>query len=295
MKLPREQFDLDFPDDNACLDAILKLRYGDKPTCPKCGKNTKFHRITGRRQYACQFCGHHVAPCAGTVFEHSSTSLKNWFYAMYLFTASRHGVPAKELERQLGVTYKCAWRIAHQLRRLMMQADGSEQLGGHIEIDETLVGGEGSQKDRIKIDGAYHYANKAYVFGMLERGGRVRSGSITDVRKATVAPIIKRHVSPGSTISTDEHRAYAHLTKAGYIHGVVKHCEYEYVRGIHSTNGIEGFWSRLKNSIRGTHIHVSQKHLSKYVAEFAFRHNHRHAPALMFYRLLFGLLQPVKA
>lgn len=214
---------------------------------------------------------------------------------MYLFTASRHGVPAKELERQLGVTYKCAWRIAHQLRRLMMQADGSEQLGGHIEIDETLVGGEGSQKDRIKIDGAYHYANKAYVFGMLERGGRVRSGSITDVRKATVAPIIKRHVSPGSTISTDEHRAYAHLTKAGYIHGVVKHCEYEYVRGIHSTNGIEGFWSRLKNSIRGTHIHVSQKHLSKYVAEFAFRHNHRHAPALMFYRLLFGLLQPVKA
>jgi len=295
MKYPKQQFDQDFPDNDACLDAILKLRYGQEPTCPKCEKATKFHRITGRRQYACQYCGHHVAPCAGTVFEHSSTTLSKWFYAMYLFTSSRHGVPAKELERQLGVTYKCAWRIAHQLRKLMMQADGSSPLSGHVEIDETFVGGKSIQKERILVDGKRRYANKSVVFGMMERGGSVRSGTITNVKKSTVAPIIKRHVEPGTTISTDEHMSYKHLTKAGYQHGIVRHWDHEYVRGIHHTNSIEGFWSRLKNSIRGTHVHVSKKHLNKYVAEFSFRYNHRHTPALMFYRLLFGLLQPVKA
>ena len=107
------QFQADYPDNDACLAKIMRLRYGDSPFCGECKRHTKYHRITKRRAYACQFCGGHVYPCVGTPFEKSTTPLEKWFYALYLFTTTRHGVPAKELERQLGVTYKCAWRMAH--------------------------------------------------------------------------------------------------------------------------------------------------------------------------------------
>lgn len=287
MKYTINQFRREFPNDDACLDRIMQMRYGKTTVCPKCEKESKFHRVTGRRQYACQWCSYQIAPCAGTVFEKSRTSLSDWFYAMYLFTSSRHGVPAKELERQLGVTYKTAWRMAHQLRKLMQQADNGGsggQLSGHVEIDETFVGGRTNIEKR--------FTDKTRVFGMMERGGNVRTGSIVNIKRATIEPIIKRHVKPGSTISTDELRSYHHLAYTGYIHGIVRHNEKKYVIGIHHTNSIEGFWSRLKNSIRGTHIHVSQKHMNKYASEFAFRFNHKEQPGLMFNHLLAGLLQP---
>ena len=137
------QFLKDYPDDDACLDTLQTLRYGSNPTCHECERETKYHRITGRRQYACQFCGAQVAPCAGTIFEKSSTSLHKWFFAMYLFTTSRHGVSGKELEAKLGVTYKCAWRMGHQIRKLMDELNISD-LFGDVEADETYVGGRRS-------------------------------------------------------------------------------------------------------------------------------------------------------
>ena len=120
------QFQADFPDSDACLAKIMGLRYGDCPRCHECKRETKYHRIAKRRAYACQFCGAHVYPCVGTPFEKSRTPLRDWFFAMYLFTTTRHGIAAKELERQLGVTYKTAWRMAHELRKLMagMEKDG---------------------------------------------------------------------------------------------------------------------------------------------------------------------------
>ena len=125
-----KQFSSEYPDDAACLDKIMLMTCGGTQfECPHCHKQSKFHRIEKRRAYACQECGHHIYPCVGTVFEKSRTPLNKWFYAMYLFTSSRHGVPARELERQLGVTYKCAWRIAHELRKLMASADRSGQTG----------------------------------------------------------------------------------------------------------------------------------------------------------------------
>ena len=144
-KYTKAQLDREYPDDGACLDAIMEMRYGGTDIkCPGCIARPSSHRIAKRRAYACQWCGHHIFPCVGTVFEKSRTPLTKWFYAMYLFTASRHGVPARELERQLGVTYKCAWRIAHELRKLMAIADYKGPMGGagrHVEVDETRVGG----------------------------------------------------------------------------------------------------------------------------------------------------------
>ena len=118
-----KQFQAQFPDDGSCLDRIMKEQYGGTEfSCPACGADSKFHRITKRRAYACQHCGHHIYPCVGTVFEKSRTNLTKWFFEMYLMTSTRHGVAAKELERQIGCTYKCAWRMAHELRKLMAAA-----------------------------------------------------------------------------------------------------------------------------------------------------------------------------
>lgn len=152
MKFTFIQFKEQFPNDDACLDSIMQRRYGKSPICPGCGVvETKFHRITGRRGYACQHCGHHIYPCAGTIFEHSSTKLTLWFHAMYLMTSTRNGVSAKELQRQLGVTYKCAWRIGHQLRELMAARDKANNptpREGHFEVDETYIGGKVRGKGR---------------------------------------------------------------------------------------------------------------------------------------------------
>ena len=130
-----------FPNDDSCLNHLMGLRYGESLDCPKCGKHGKFSRIKKMPAFQCAWCGHHIHPMAGTPFHRSRTPLQKWFYAMYIFTTSRHGVSAKELQRQLGVTYKCAWRIAHQIRKYMGKVDGDDNLSGHVEIDETYIGG----------------------------------------------------------------------------------------------------------------------------------------------------------
>ena len=275
-------FQRDFPDSSACLDKILHLRYGPTPICGECKRPTKYHRITKRRAYACQFCGAHVYPCVGTPFEKSTTPLYKWFYAMYLFTTTRHGVPAKELERQLGVTYKCAWRMAHEIRRLMSTLNVAG-LFGDVEVDETYVGGKRPGKPGRGADG------KVVVLGMKERKGPVKSQVVENAKRATIEPIVRRHVRPGSKIHTDEWFAYRHLGLRGYHHETVTHGVHQWARGNIHTNSIEGYWSQFKRSVLGTHIHISEKHMPKYLAEFDYRHNTRSNPATMFPRMV-GLL-----
>lgn len=123
----RQFFDI-YKSDDACLEQVFNSRFGQGYECPKCKRSAKWYRIQGRPVYSCQWCGHHIHPCAGTLFEDSRTSLQSWFYALYLFSTSRHGVPAKELQRQLGVTYKCAWRMGHQIRKHMDRINGNTPL-----------------------------------------------------------------------------------------------------------------------------------------------------------------------
>jgi Transposase zinc-ribbon domain/ISXO2-like transposase domain len=150
-----------FPDDDACLTHIMEVRYGLRHECGKCGQYSTFHKLTGRRAFSCAHCGDHVYPAAGTIFQDSRTQLVIWFYAIYLFVTTRHGVSGKELERTLGVTYKTAWRMGQQIRTLMAKADGFEMLQGHIEADEAYVGGRHSGGKRGR--GA---PGKTIVFGL---------------------------------------------------------------------------------------------------------------------------------
>ena len=277
-----QQFFERFPSDDACLEYLMRLRHGDTLDCPKCGKHGKFHRVRRHPAYECAWCGFEIFPMVGTPFHRSHVPLQKWFYAMYLFTTTRHGVPAKELQRQLGVSYPTAFRMAHKIREYMGIVDGDGGLAGHVEVDETMIGG---YRPGPRGRGA---VGKTTVLGMIERGGDVITRVVPDVRRKTLEPHIFEHVEDGSTVSTDDLASYYRLGDR-FTHGTVNHRIKEWSRDGHHTNSIEGFWSAIKRSIRGTHIHVSAKHLPKYLAEFEFRHNLRKHPGQMFARLLAAL------
>jgi len=276
-----------FPGDDACLEHLMKLRHGEVIECPKCLKTGHFTRLKKLPAYTCQWCGHHIHPMVGTPFHKSHTPLQKWFYAMYLFTSSRHGVPAKELQRQLSVTYKTAWRMGHEIRKYMAKVDGDDGLSGTVEADETYIGGKPRKHGKR---GEYRWQiEKTPVFGMVERGGDVITRVVPNAQRNTLIPHIVANVAKGSTVATDEYHPYRSLPAEGYKHLMVKHREREYVNGIAHTNTLDGFWSQLKRAIRGTHVHVSRKHLQKYLGEFEFRYNLRKTPELMFDRLLASL------
>lgn len=276
-----------FPDDDACLEHLMKVRYGASQTCSKCGKTGRFARLAKLPAYSCPWCGNHIHPMQGTPFERTHTPLQKWFYAMYLFTTTRHGVPAKELQRQLGVTYKTAWRMGHEIRKYMGEVDGDAPLGGTkaiVEADKAFIGG----KDKRGRD------DKSVVLGIVERGGEIITRVVGGRGEWFVVPHIIENVAPGARIATDEAGAFRKLTDEGFAHGTVNHSAKEYVRGSVHTNTIESFWSRLKASIRGTHVHVSRQHLQTYLREFEFRFNLRRSPHLMFDLLLLAFPRPSK-
>jgi transposase-like protein len=267
-----------FPDDDACLDHLFLTRYGAEPVCERCGQIGAFHRLTNQPAYTCN-CGHHIHPMAGTPFERSRTPLQKWYYAMFLFTTTRNGVSAKEIQRQLGVTYKCAWRIAYKIREYMGWVDGNDRLGGGgtiVEADTAFVGG----KDKMGED------DKAIVVGVVERGGKVMTRVIPSRRSVTVSGSVADAVKSDTYIATDEGSEFNKLRQHGFIHATVNHRQGEYVRGWIHTNTMEGFWAWLKRGINGTHVWVSPKHLPVYLGEFEFRFNLRTQGELMFPILL---------
>ena len=289
-KLTVREFFERFPNDDACLEHVMLVRFGLRHTCAKCGVvDATFHRRKDRPAYSCAHCGHDVYPCAGTVFQDTRTPLQMWFYALYLFVTTRHGVSGKELQRQLGVTYKTAWRIGHKLRELMARADVQGFLGGHVELDEAYVGGKRPGK---RGRGA---AGKTIVMGIKARDGAIRTKVLPDIRKPTLRGVVLENVEPGSVVSTDELMSYGLLAGDGYQHGTVKHGDREYAfydwrTGVtHHVNGVESFWKLFKHSVRGTHIHVSRQWMTSYLGEFAFRSNHRAAENQMFDLLIAAL------
>jgi len=190
-----------FPTEDACLEHIMDVRFGgtrfDCDACRTVGAT--YHKLQKRRTYVAACCGHHVNPTAGTILENTRTPLVSWFYAIYLFCTTRHGVSGKELQRQLGVTYKTAYRIGQQIRDLMSKAQGFDALlTGHIELDEAYVGGRRSGGKRGR--GA---PGKTIVMGLAEREGRMKAVVIPNVKKDTLRDVVTKNVEPGSTVSTD--------------------------------------------------------------------------------------------
>ena len=273
-KFTIKDFHSKYPDDNACLHDIFLKRYGTLKVCPSCKKKTKFFKVSNRKCYACQFCAHQLHPLAETIFHKSETSLKSWFYAIFLFANSKNGVSGKELQRQLGVTYKTAWRMAKQIRLLFKQS--KTPLENIVEVDETYVGGKRHGKRGRGAEG------KTPVIGAVERGQQIRAQVTESVKSPKVILFIRDNFDIKSTVNTDEFRSYEPLEDWGYKHETVNHGAKQYVRGNSHTNTIEGFWSQLKRSIHGTYHAVSPKFLQSYVDEFSYRYNLRSSLSPLF-------------
>lgn len=289
--MTRKEFDKLFPDDDACLDHVMRVRCGDRFVCHKCKREAHYYRVAKRRCYECEFCGHQVYPTAGTPFEKTRTALRDWFFVMFLFTTTRNGVAAKEVQRQLGVTYKTAWRMCHLVRRYMGYVDGDAPLGGPgkppVEIDKAFIGGRDKRPSK---------GDKTVVLGMAERmGGEVITRVIADRSANSVMPHILQWVRRGGRIATDEANAFLGLREEGYWHGTVRHSAKEYVRGPVHTNTIEAIWSIIKRTISGTHVWVSKKHLQTYLWEAEYRYNLRNQPHLMFPLLMLSFPRPSMA
>ncbi len=279
-----QDFNTEFPNDDACLSFVLESRWPDGRTmCGKCGVERKHYRVTGRTAYACDHCGNHIYPLAGTIFEKSTTSLRTWFYAMYLMGSTRCGVSAKQIQRETGVTYKTAWRMFKQIRTLMSEDVRLE--GSAVEMDETYVGGN-RRGTRGRPSG--NDKQKACVIGAVEREkGRVVALVADGATRENLHGIAKEYVLPESIIYTDEFRAYRGLDWIhGYDHRRINHSQGIYVMGDIHTNTIEGFWSLVKRGIGGVYHSVSRKYLQTYLDEYSFRYNHRNSGQPMFVSLL---------
>lgn len=289
LRYSMRDFNNEFPHDAACLEYIKEQRWADGLAhCGKCGKTTKHHHVGNRTAYACQSCGQHIYPLAGTVFEKSTTSLKTWFYAMYLMGSTRCGISAKQIQRETGVTYKTAWRMFRLIRSLLSE-EGLQLEGSPIEMDEMYHGGK---RRRLGGQGRPSYgSHKVAVVGLAERSTPARMGRVVarvapDARKKTLHGIAREFILPKSTVFTDDYVSYDGLEMQGYAHKRIRHSQKVYVSGDIHTNTIEGFWSTVKRGIGGVYHNVSAKYLQTYLDEYCFRYNRRDSGNLLFRAIL---------
>jgi transposase len=286
------QFMREWPDDATCLEYLWRSRHapdGETAYCPKCETERTFKRYdfaTRRQSWTCTACGHHIHPTAGTIFEKSSTSLHLWFYAMYLMTSTRCGISAKQLERDLGVKYKTAWRMFNKIRNQLMADDGA-LLIGEVEADETLLGGKIRNAARRRRDAIgwspkrWDTEHKTMVFAAVERGGRVRARVIPNSSGPTLRKIVTETVDAGSILYTDEFSGYTTLGDT-YTHRKIRHRDRIYADGLTHTQTVEGFFGGVKNAIRGVYHGVSSQWLQGYLNEFAWGYERRGERNTMF-------------
>ncbi len=279
MRYTIKDLQADFPDEASCLIWLKDYLYPDGITCKNCKKVTPHHLMKTRKSFSCEMCGHHVHPTANTIFHKSSTPLTLWFYAVYLMASTRAGISAKQLERELGVTYKTAWRMFHQIRK-MMAADDDKFTDGEVEIDEMYMHPNPQRRSTAKLH------NSQVIFGMVERGGRAKVKHVKSSGSRVLQPEIIKNIGITAVIYSDEHRSYHSLHKQGYEHKTITHSLSRYVDGSTHTQNIEKLWSNMKRGIKGVYRHVGSEYLQAYADEYAFRYSHRKDYQPMFWALL---------
>jgi transposase len=280
----------DFGTTEQCLEFLRNLRWPNGIHCDKCDKITPHHLISSRKCYSCQNCRNQVYPTAGTIFHKSRVPLPDWFYVIFQFAKTRAGFSAKQVERELGVSYPTALRMCNLIRSRMSE---TPTLSGICEADECYIGG----KPRIRgVSKRGRGTRKVPEIGVVQRGGKIVVKAVDNVKRDTVIPFLSDHIVEGSAVYTDELNIYNVLPDHGFKHERVQHKEKEYVRytddgrSIH-TNNLEGFWSYPKSAILRIHRGVSRRKLQGYQDEYTFRYNHRESG--IFDAILGRVAQPV--
>jgi transposase-like protein len=263
-----------FADRDNSLNFMVQIHWPEGITCPWC-ESTEHSFLATRRVWKCKACRKQFSAKAGTIFEDSPIGLDKWFPAVWMIVNMKNGISSYELGKALGVTQKTAWFMNHRIRKAM-QCGTFRKLAGHVEVDETFIGGlaRNRHSNKRKHEGTGG-AGKVAVMGLLERNGEVRARVVPNVQRNTLQPQVEMHVEEGSNVYTDAYVSYNQLDEQ-YIHNVINHAV-EYVRGNVHTNGIENFWALLKRSIKGTYVSVEPFHLFRYLDEQSFRFNTRKA------------------
>ncbi len=264
-----------FPDDAAAQAWVESIRWPDGPHCPKCGSCNVQHPVKHKTMtHRCRDCRKWFSVRTGTIMESSRLGLQVWVIAVYLLNTGLKGQSSMKLHRDLGVTQKTAWHLAHRIREAW-DLNGGSLFSGPVEADETYIGGKrksmhASKRKHLMGRGS---VGKEAVVGVKDRGTKkVRAKVVEKTDKETLHGFVTEHTDPEATVYTDEAKAYEGMPRH---HEAVKHSVGEYVRDMAHTNGMESFWSMLKRGYQGTYHHMSPQHLDRYVTEFAGRHNIR--------------------
>jgi len=281
-----------FPTEKAVIQHWLKSRYPKGVTCNHCDSPRVYQEKARQKVFSCNDCKSTFSPFKGTIFEKSSTCLVKWMYAIHLFLNGKKGISGLQLKREIGVTYKTAWRMLQQIRIAMGNGENQEFFDTIVEIDETYVGGKPRKKNNHNDDDAPpattpnkcgRGTKKTPVVGVVDRINKKVFARVavpnSKGQKLTAKQLIGilKQVSKqenGNIIMTDEFRGYDPLTKNKFVHLRIDHSKAFSDGDIH-TNTAESFWAILKRAVYGIYHHVSVKHLQRYVDEFCFRWNNR--------------------
>jgi len=279
-----------FPNEKAVVDYFVEVRYQGIPHCPHCASVSVYHREDkSHKVFQCMDCNNSFSIFKGTIFENSSTDLTKWMYAIHLFLNGKKGISGLQLMREVGVTYKTAWRMLKQIRLAMGDEDMKTYFETIVEIDETYVGGKPRKGNKGRNDNGDTTTNnkrgrgtsKTPVIGVVDRDNKKVHAKVAlpnkDGKKLTgkqLLNVLNEVTKAGATVMTDEFRSYNILSRSGFIHLKVDHTK-EFAVGATHTNNIESFWATLKRGVYGIYHSISVKYLQQYVNEFCFRYNNR--------------------
>jgi len=277
-----------FPNEKAVAAHFVAIRYNGTPFCPHCASVSVYHREDKPKVFQCMDCNNSFSIFKDTIFENSSTDLVKWMYAIHLFLNGKKGISGLQLMREVGVTYKTAWRMLKQIRLAMGNEDLKTYFETIVEIDETYVGGKPRKGNKGRDDNGDVEKNKrgrgtkkTPVIGVIDRDNKKVHAKVAlpnkDGKKLTgkqLLGVLNEVAKAGITVMTDEFRSYNILSSNGFIHLKVDHTK-EFSNGTAHTNNIESFWATLKRGVYGIYHSISVKYLQQYVNEFCFRYNNR--------------------
>ena len=264
-----------FPDDETAENWFINIRWPNGVCCHECGSlNVQERKSRKPQPFRCRDCRKDFSVKTGTLMQGSNLGFQKWAIAIYLCTTNLKGISSMKLHRDLGISQKSAWHLAHRIRETWQDNGGF--FSGPIEADETYVGGKRknmSKSKRDKLEGR-GTVDKTIVAGLRDRHtNKIKAGVIESTDRVTLHGFIRNHVKDGAKVYTDDHTSYQGLL--GFEHESVKHSVGEYVRNQAHTNGVESFWATLKRAHTGVFHKMSKKHLGRYVTEFAGKHNSR--------------------